>query len=173
MEGLRDSVAFLLELIDDEVAFLGGDPSRLFIMSISQGCATGLLTMLVGKYRLGGFIGVSGWMPFRAQIEEIGREGSVGSVMRARLDAFFESTVGLESSKMEACARSCGSSRVLLCHSVDDEVVDIELGRQAGAALRGLGMEVEWREYRDGGHWINEPLGYDDVVAFLARECSE
>jgi hypothetical protein len=30
-----------------------------------------------------------------------------------------------------------------------------------------IGMPVTWREYADGGHWINEPQGIDDTVKFL------
>lgn len=149
VEGLRDSVGFLLKLIHNEVELLNGDASRLFIMGISQGYATGLLAMLAEQYKLGGFIGLSGWMPFRAQIEEMGKKGSGGPVMRAE---------------------SVLSTPVLLCHAVDDEMVDIELNRQACAALKALGMEVEWKEYQDGGHWINEPQGHDDILVFLARE---
>lgn len=171
VEGLRDSVGFLLKLIHNEVELLNGDASRLFIMGISQGYATGLLAMLAEQYKLGGFIGLSGWMPFRAQIEEMGKKGSGGPVMRAEvLDTFFKTTFGLEGLKSNVSAQSVLSTPVLLCHAVDDEMVDIELNRQACAALKALGMEVEWKEYQDGGHWINEPQGHDDILVFLARE---
>lgn len=170
VQGLRDSVGFLRNLIRDEIELLGGDASHLFIMGISQGCATGLLAMLVGRCKLGGFIGLSGWMPFRAQIEATSRKESGDPVMRAELDTFFTSTIGLEDPMPDV---SILSTPVMLCHAADDEVVDIELNRQACATLEGLGMKVQWKEYQDGGHWINEPQGYDDIVAFLARESSE
>jgi hypothetical protein len=28
---------------------------------------------------------------------------------------------------------------------------------------------VEWHDYEDGGHWINEPKGVDDFAGFLQR----
>ncbi|KAK0661592.1 hypothetical protein QBC41DRAFT_235826 [Cercophora samala] len=34
-------------------------------------------------------------------------------------------------------------------------------------------LDVEWHEYDDGGHWINEPQGVDDFVAFLRRTMGE
>lgn len=170
-EGLRDSVGFLQNLIRDEISLLDGDASRIILMGISQGCATGLLAMLVGQRKLGGFIGLSGWMPFRAEIEEIGRKGAEKPAMRAEeLASVFTKILGVEGQKPDM---SVLSTPILLCHAADDEVVDIGLSRQACAALEGLGMEVEWKEYRDGGHWINEPQGYDDIVAFLAREAPE
>ncbi|CAD6594625.1 MAG: hypothetical protein ASARMPRED_001361 [Alectoria sarmentosa] len=166
-EGLKDSVGFLQNLIRDEISLLDSDASRIILMGISQGCATALVAMLVRQRKLGGFIGFSGWMPFRAPIEEIGREGSEKPAIHAEeTAAFFETTFGLEGPKPDVAVLG---TRVLLGHAADDEVVDIGLSRRACAALEGLGMEVEWKEYRDGGHWISEPQDYDDIVAFLAR----
>ena len=169
VEGLRESVGFLLKTIHDEIELLNGDASRLFIMGISQGYATGLIAMLAGQVKLGGFIGLSGWMPFRAQIEEIGKKELDDSVMREEeLGNFFRATIGLEDSKPDVSAQSVLGIPVLLCHAVDDEVVDIELSRQACDVFEILGMNVQWKEYQDGGHWISEPQGYDDMLLFLA-----
>jgi len=35
--------------------------------------------------------------------------------------------------------------------------------------LKELGFGVEWKEYEDGDHWINEPQGVDDFAGFLQR----
>ena len=57
---------------------------------------------------------------------------------------------------------------VFLSHAKDDEVVDFDLGFQLRNILQQqLGMKVTWREYDDGGHWIKEPEGFDDVLDFL------
>jgi predicted esterase len=59
---------------------------------------------------------------------------------------------------------------VFLGHGVDDGTVDVELGRQARTVLEGLGMEVEWKEYKGAeleGHWIKVPEEMDDIVRFL------
>ncbi|KAF6239737.1 hypothetical protein HO173_002283 [Letharia columbiana] len=79
-EELQADVGFLLSVIHDETKRLNGDASRIILTGISQGCATGLITMLKGQCKLGG---LSGWMPFRAQIEEIGTKGSMEPAMRA------------------------------------------------------------------------------------------
>jgi lysophospholipase II len=36
--------------------------------------------------------------------------------------------------------------------------------------LESLGFMVTWKDYQDGGHWINEPQGVDDMVTFLHDE---
>lgn len=28
-------------------------------------------------------------------------------------------------------------------------------------------MVVSWKEYEDGGYWINEPQGVDEIVSFI------
>ena len=63
------------------------------------------------------------------------------------------------------------STPVFLSHAEDDEVVDFELGLQLHDILRHLGMRVTWRGYQDGGHWIKEPEGFDDLTDFLASAC--
>ncbi|KAM0721241.1 hypothetical protein Q7P37_003529 [Cladosporium fusiforme] len=67
-------------------------------------------------------------------------------------------------------SQNAGSTPVILQHTLNDDVVDIEYGRQLREGLEGLGMLVEWHEYEDGGHWLNEPKGVDALVAFLQRE---
>ena len=57
---------------------------------------------------------------------------------------------------------------VLLCHPIDDEVIDVELGRQACDVLRDLGMNVRWMEQEEGGHLgMLKTAGLDTIVEFL------
>lgn len=56
---------------------------------------------------------------------------------------------------------------VFVAHCADDEVVPIENGRRLCEKLEGRGLVVSWKEYRDGGHWLNELQGIDDLVHFL------
>jgi dipeptidyl aminopeptidase/acylaminoacyl peptidase len=48
---------------------------------------------------------------------------------------------------------------ILLQHSQDDDVIAIDNGMRMRDMLRGLQRNVDWHEYKDGGHWINEPHG--------------
>ncbi|TKA70136.1 hypothetical protein B0A55_08228 [Friedmanniomyces simplex] len=61
---------------------------------------------------------------------------------------------------------------ILLSHAQDDEVINIKYGRELRDELTRMGYQVEWREYEDGGHWVNEPRGVDDIVAFVRRHSS-
>ena len=60
---------------------------------------------------------------------------------------------------------------VFLGHTADDEVVDVELGRQTRDVLRGMGMEtVVWHQETEGGHLgMLKSAGLDRVVDFLRK----
>lgn len=62
---------------------------------------------------------------------------------------------------------------VFLAHAQDDEVVPVANGDLLRSTLEGLGFTVEWHRYEDGGHWINEPQGMNDMSLFIQRhvEC--
>ncbi|KAI1821851.1 lysophospholipase II [Xylaria intraflava] len=56
---------------------------------------------------------------------------------------------------------------IFLSHSADDDVVPIDNGRELRDILRSRRLQVKWREYEDGGHWVNEPQGMDDITSFM------
>jgi lysophospholipase-2 len=134
-EGLQQSVAFIRQLIDEEISAVGGDALRIVLGGISQGCATAVRVMLSSR-RLGALVGFCSWMPSPSDIPDI-------------------------------CSNR--DTPVFLSHTKDDRVVDFKLGLQLRNTLQQqLGMNVTWRAYNDGGHWIKEPEGFDDLTGFLA-----
>lgn len=70
---------------------------------------------------------------------------------------------------VEDDAREAGRVPVFLAHAGDDEVVPLANGEVLCSTLRGRGFAVEWHVYEDGGHWINEPQGMDDMSLFIQR----
>jgi len=134
-EGLQQSIAFIRQLIEEEVNAVGGHAERVVLGGISQGCATAVRAML-SSCQLGAFVGFCSWMPFPSDARDI-------------------------------CSNT--KTPVFLSHAKDDEFVDFELGLQLRNILaQQLGMEVTWKGYEDGGHWIKESEGFDDLVDFLA-----
>jgi lysophospholipase-2 len=108
---------------------------------------------------LAGFIAFRGWCPFA-------RLGSGGALVEWLRDVVGDSSepgtaVGAEN------IRRALRIPVLVEHAIDEEVVSPALGRDLRDALMALGAEVRMVEYEDGGHWINEPKGIDDMVHFI------
>lgn len=137
--GIRQSVRRVGTLVRKESCRV--PRANIFLGGISQGFATALATCLSDKSR-GGEGGLAGLVGLCSWMPEVCRDWS-----------------------MEPHAM--GDTPVLLGHSVDDDVVPVEHGRELRDKLLARKFSVEWREYANGGHWVNEPQGVDDIVRFL------
>ena len=73
VEGLRNSVQRLGRIVEDEIERLNGNTRRLVLGGFSQGSAVAFWSIITGrsisKGRLGAFIGLSAWIPFRDEVE--------------------------------------------------------------------------------------------------------
>lgn len=157
--GLRQSVESIRRILAQEAAALEGHWDRLVLAGISQGAATSVHTLLnlslpplpvalAQEFGLGAFLGFSCRMPFpRRSLAET--RGVLD------LEGVLSSDVVLR------------NTPVLLEHCIDDPVVLVANGRVLRDTLRGFGSQVTWKEYRDGRHWFNSPVGIDDAVDFL------
>lgn len=144
--GLKASVVAILDVVRSEETHLPRE--KIFLAGISQGFATAIAAFFAdGRGGFAGLVGLSTWMPY-GELNELSR------------------LFGKHNSKGET---GSGSTPVLLCHSSDDDVVPPENGRALRDILSQQSMNVEWHEYVDGGHWINEPRGVDDIVNFLKK----
>ncbi len=172
---MRDAIDYLLGILRDEIELLGGDASNVFIMGMSQGGAIGMWTLLAARaaagelgMRLGGFVGTSTWLPFA---RDLGRYlGPGGEEGEWKMDEFVVEMMAPLKIALDKGSRVLADTPVFLGHGVDDGVVDVELGRQARDVLRGIGMDVRWKEYEGAeleGHWLKVPEEVDDVLAFL------
>ena len=209
-KGLRDSVTFLQGLIHEEAELVTLD--RVILMGLSQGCATGLHTLLAGQCKLGAYIGLNGWMPFSAQIIEAMQSQST-SEEKTYLGSFYKSTFSMRAaipviekqplislriqspapaaaqSTINASISTTSSSMaqadlelkqvaslpvthtpIFLGHTSDDEVIDVQLGRNSRAVLEEMGFKVSWKDHQEGGHLgFLETEGIDDIKTFLTN----
>ncbi|KAI0002716.1 lysophospholipase II [Xylariaceae sp. FL0662B] len=112
---------------------------KIFLAGISQGFATAISAFFAsGDTQFAGLIGLCSWLPPFAE-----------RILQTPMDPL------------------AGKAPVFLAHSSDDDVVPIGNGKLLRDALRIHMETVEWKEYKEGGHWINEPEGVDDIVRFL------
>ncbi|KAK3306705.1 Alpha/Beta hydrolase protein [Chaetomium strumarium] len=159
LEGLRETVPFVRELIRLEAEQLGGRWDRVVLAGISMGAATSVHTLFnlevpaEGGGRLAAFMGFCARCPFAGR----GLRG-----MREVLALGEGWPTGDESEVLRR-------TPMLLEHCTDDPLVKVGKGRGLRDTLREFGAQVEWKEYPSGGHWFTEPEGIDDVVQFLNR----
>ncbi|KAK5655898.1 hypothetical protein OQA88_5437 [Cercophora sp. LCS_1] len=155
LQGIKESVASLRPMVKAEVELLDGRHDRVILAGISQGGATAahvLLNLEVEglRPRLGGLMTFCSRFPF---------PGRILSETRAVL--------GLEGVPSDDTV--VRETPVLWQHCVDDPLVRIEYGRELREAFARFGAQVEWKEYPEGGHWIQSPDGIEDAVAWLKR----
>jgi predicted esterase len=160
--GLRETVIHVLDLLDHEVARLGGRADKVLLGGMSQGMAVALHVLMQWQGRLGGFIGCSGWMPFAGVVNTIGNRSDVAGALQKALE-LHKPAAGEVGGWWE--------TPVFLGHGSDDAWVDVELGRNVRDVLSGFGMSVVWKEYtgaEEEGHWLKEPEEFDDILVFFA-----
>jgi len=75
-ERLKQSVEYICTLIDKEVKAGKVPLERIVVGGFSQGCAIALLAGLMSRYagRLGGVIGLSGYLPLAGKVRKIVEE---------------------------------------------------------------------------------------------------
>ncbi|POR38834.1 Acyl-protein thioesterase 1 [Tolypocladium paradoxum] len=154
---------------------------------MGQGCATALTVLLSLGYRLGGVIGMSGFLPYQFELEMNTAESSSdedddsmttsdGHPAPPRLDPAVKAQVyernllQLKNLDHPTKDQTSFGTPVFLGHGADDRVVSVALGEQATVALRAAEYKVHWRRYEDHGHGYKVPEEIDDIVEFMRTE---
>ncbi|KAK6958492.1 hypothetical protein Daesc_001293 [Daldinia eschscholtzii] len=143
--GLIQSIEIVFTVLREEETRISRD--KIFLGGISQGFATAYCAYEMGEKEYASLIGFSSWapLPVLALMQE--HRAKASNEVSERQPNF-----------------------VFLAHCRDDTVIPVEEGRKFSGFLKGrAGTIVEFHEYEDGGHWINEPQGVDDIVSFLRR----
>ncbi|KAF2276158.1 alpha/beta-hydrolase [Westerdykella ornata] len=193
--GLRETSAYLHDLLRKEIEVVGA--KNVVLMGLSQGCAASLIaTLLWDGEAFGAAVGMCGYLPFRkgmAEAAEDARDGAEdpfeGSGDDEREDMLerdgedaeggetnFERAVEWLREELQASSEggddankplSMQSIPVFMGHGTEDEKVPCETGRLAAEFLSGIGVNVQWNEYEELGHWYSENM-LRDVVTFLS-----
>jgi lysophospholipase-2 len=160
-EGLRESVTDILDIIRQEAKLVPLD--NIILGGISQGCAIAVMTLLSCNLRIGGVMGICGWMPFQGEIAHIAKS-STGSAIAQQVRSILDNT---EPVPVDVQSPEIAQTKIFLAHSMDDETVPSSHGVGLKTTLEYLGYEVAWTLYEDGGHWIHPSHGVDDLAKFL------
>ena len=204
IDGLCQNAAFIRELVLTEAKALSS-LQRVFLGGISQGYAMGMHVLLsldtLGSNLsggLGGFIGISGWLPFQNSFEAIisptkdeGRRGEsdeddlFGSVEDGGPGADdnmdqSEETVGVKIARfvredimgIPNCleeAMCLHQTSILLGHGDVDDNVKLEFGERSMLTMKTLCNKVDWKVYEEQGHWYKVPEQIDDIIEFLKQ----
>lgn len=191
--GIRDAVAYIHGLLDDEIARLGGESKKVFLGGISQGGAIAMWALLGSRnspYMLSGLIMVNTWLPFAEDVQRIlcdseeltaeQEEIKPPEQQREAIEADNFASHILQATRQiladEESRDAFLSTPLFSGHGIDDAYVDIKLGQQARDVFRQLRFSnVQCANYSGAeqeGHWLKEPEEIDDIVDFVRRYVS-
>lgn len=161
--GLHRSTHAVLAIVEAETKLV--PKNRIFLCGISQGFATAISLLLSeGQGGFAGLIGLCSWLPFSSEVEAKISECTSETPLFSSLQALYCSKNPLKT----ALSSRLKATPILLGHALDDAVVPLENAQRMKNALSLLEFKkVDWHVYEDGGHWINEPQGVDDIIAFI------
>ncbi|KAI0155113.1 phospholipase/carboxylesterase [Xylariaceae sp. FL1272] len=195
LQGLAESAVEIRELLRREMELV---PAKNIVLGgMSNGCAMSLSVVLSLEYPLGGYIGMSGYLPFCQDIEEAvkGREEARDEEWDDD-DPFVSTDDGdpfanpedKEEDLKEPMLKALRFERDLLCieelpnatieqtaqstpvfigHGDQDEKKPFAEGETAARVLRAAGYDVDWRLYPGLGHWYKIPDEIDDIMHFI------
>ncbi|KAI1492275.1 Alpha/Beta hydrolase protein [Biscogniauxia mediterranea] len=159
VDGMRESTGKLIRLIQREACRVG--LRNIVLAGHSQGCTLAVHALL--NYpaptpgtdevadRMCALVGLSSWMSLGTGSPQGSREAlSLGGAPPSN-------TIYLK-------------TPVFLSHSADDNVIPIEQGRRLRDVLKLYGMNVTWKEYERGAHWIHGSRTVEDVIDFLKSQ---
>ncbi|UNI24270.1 hypothetical protein JDV02_010030 [Purpureocillium takamizusanense] len=168
-------------------------PDKVVLGGMGQGCAMALAMLLSLGHKIGGVIGMSGFLPFQFELEmntaedsssESESQTSVRSGARSargsnrsatsydpavKAHIFQRTLLQLASAEHPTKDETSYGTPVLLGHGALDDVLAFALGEQAALALRTAEYEVEFKRYEDHGHGYKVPEQIDDIVEFLQK----
>ncbi|KAK1752810.1 alpha/beta-hydrolase [Echria macrotheca] len=174
ISGLRASVNLLLKTIQHEELLV--PRNRIFLGGISQGFATSLAAFFAdGRGGFAGLCGFCSWLPLEDLVENSYKIHRLSDPAEwfADMQRLYR---GGDDNRIESELQipQLTTTPILLEHARDDPVISVDNCRTMRKFLGLLGFRgVEWHEYDDGEHWINEPQGVDDFVGFLRRAMVE
>ncbi|KAI4868589.1 acyl-protein thioesterase [Hypoxylon rubiginosum] len=181
LQGLSESVLEIRELIRLEMSKV--PPENIVIGGLSQGCAMSLSVLLSLEHRLGGFIGMSGYLPFRSDMEDAVKETTEADEddpfatdddkrtdPEVRAMIFERDLLCLDPLHHPTREATASLTPIFLGHGNMDEKKPIEQGEAAARAMRTAGYKVLWKPYANLGHWYKIPNEIDDIVDFIQLE---
>ncbi|KAK1767887.1 Alpha/Beta hydrolase protein [Phialemonium atrogriseum] len=163
LQGLAESARDILELLRPEQEMSKIPRANIVLGGLSQGCATSLSVLLCLDYCIGGFVGISGFLPFRDDIDEAVEEAVVDED-----DPFSGGDDGEHQDPAKPDRESTAQSTpIFLGHGSADEKVPCSLGEAMAATLEKADYKVELKVCHGLGHWYKMPDEIDDIVEFL------
>lgn len=146
-----------------------------------------MAVLLSLEYPIGGYVGICGYLTYQSELELVleesdddpddpddpfARDGSNGDDgdpqdLAVKAQTFERDLLGLDVLDHPTKDKTSCLTPSFLGHGRLDEKDPYLLREKMAEVLRASEYQVEWRCYRDLGHWYKIPDEVDDIVKFL------
>ncbi|KAL6720330.1 hypothetical protein ACLMJK_002251 [Lecanora helva] len=176
LKGLREGAGHVHEIVDAEASII---PLRdIFLGGFGQGSAMALYALLTYRPEnqgdhLGGFVGMSGWLPLSKWLDELtSNAGGEGGEDRGDFNANDQISRCLRNQvalpQVNISPPRLDKIPILLAHGQADAQVPADLAEQATDALTAFGLNVTLKTYEALDHAWRNIHEIDDITGFLA-----
>jgi lysophospholipase-2 len=174
--GLRESVAFIRQLVE-VVELVPSVPAENIVLGgVGQGGATAMHTLFAMGLRLGGFIGLSSWMPLIEELHAVvarimNKEKTATSLMLEAIWALAppSSEAWDEKTKITAHVESAGRTPFFLAYSNNDKNARVGHRQRLRQCLSSITKESSVTMYQSGEQWVVKTCEVDGVVDFIKK----
>ncbi|KAB5566257.1 phospholipase/carboxylesterase [Coniochaeta sp. 2T2.1] len=151
LQGLEESARETMDILRLEQTVGGIAPENIILGGLSQGCAMSLSVLLCLDHQIGGFVGMSGYLPFRDDIDEAVAEASADDddenpfagdedaaerpPPAVRASIFERDLLGFPAVDDPAPEKTAHGTPIFLGHGSADNKVPCSLGESASTKL--------------------------------------
>lgn len=173
LPGLEQSAFQIMDILNTEMRDV--PPRNIILGGFGQGSAMALSILMSLEHPLGGFIGMSGWLPFQTSLEqelesqpepdELGEHGLQEPFVRAQ--TFQRDLLALPALDVPAKENTAYSTPIFLGHGTKDERIPPALCDAAARTIRAAGYKVTMKKYPGLPHGIAISLEIDEILDFI------
>lgn len=191
IQGLEESYLEIREILVQEIGKVSA--RNVILGGLSQGLAMGILSLLAMEHPIGGFVGMSGWMPYREDIHSLvtgegqaddeenpfGEGENAPSTSKTREPAeqepiikaanFVRDLLSVAGTQISMASQTAITTPIFLGHGSADSKITLNLGEDVRATSEAIGFKVRWEVYREQGHWYKVPDEIDDITDFMRK----
>ena len=171
-KGLREGSLHVHDIINAETIAL----ENIVLGGFSQGSAMALYALLAYRSdeergHLGGFVGLSGWLPLRTSLDHLidrKREDRETSDIDSQISDLLRNQIGLPPAT--STEPRYGDIPIFLVHGDADDEVPIKLAEQTIDSLNKLGFNATMKSCDGLKHAWRNGDEIDDIATFLSAE---
>lgn len=173
LPGMEQSAAQLMEIINAELEDV--PPKCLILAGFGQGSAMALSILMALEQPIGGFIGLSGWLPFQSNLEdflesrpefdELEEHGRQEPVVRAQ--TFQRDLLDLPAIDTPRKENTAYGTPVFIAHGDTDRTIPMSYGDAAARTARAAGYKVTMKKYAGMAHGLAISLEIDEILEFI------